>query len=137
MSSQPKVLYMVLCDGFSTEPNSGKKTLLGVFDKIAFKNFPSAYPSFTIAIGLEGGQDHYELGTVVKDPSNKIVFRSPTVGVTPKAPYYREDVILQINGFKFEGGPGRYVVDVTINNTGVLSSHPIFVEQVPAKIVSA
>lgn len=122
-----RLLYLVLCDGFSTDPMTGKKTFLGVFDRIMARSLPSAYPSMTIAVSLEGGQALYELGAVILDPSSAPVFHSPTIPVTPRAPYRREDVIMQVNNLLLSRA-GRYEIQV-VSGGVPLGSYPLFVEE--------
>lgn len=134
-SGKPKLLYLVLCDGFSTEPNTGKKTLLGVFDRATAKVLPGNYPSMTIVAGLEGGEASYEVRVVILGPTKEKVFSSPTVGVTPKVPYQREDIILQVNGLHLPG-PGRYEVQILVGGEP-LGSYPLFVELLQAAVAKA
>lgn len=129
-SAKPKLLYLVLCDGISTEPDTGKKTLLGVFDRLIAKALPGNYPSMTIVTGLEGGVAPYEVSIAILGPTEQRVFCSPTVAVAPKAPYQREDIILQVNGLPLSG-PGRYVIQILIGGEPI-GSYPLFVELLQA-----
>ena len=122
------LLYIVLCDAFSTEPHSGKKNFQGIFDRIFTPSFPATYPSLTIAAGLVGGEGSYEVGAIILDPNRLPVFRSPTVSVTPKDPYRREDIVMQVTGFPMTQ-PGRYEVQILIGGKS-LGSYPLFVDQV-------
>lgn len=125
--SKLKLLYLVLCDGFSTEPNTGKKSFLGVFDRIIADAFPIVFPSLMIAVGLEGGDEPFEIGSILQDPGGKEIFRSPTIPVTPKPPYRREDIIVQINGLRLERA-GRFEVLILVNGPP-LWAYPLYVEQ--------
>ena len=125
--SKLKLLYLVLCDGFGTEPNTGKKNFLGVFDRIIVDTLPSFFPSLMIAVGLEGGEGPFEIGVVLQDPAGKEIFRSPMIPVTPKLPYRREDLIVQINGLRLEQA-GRFEVHVLVNGDP-LWFYPLYVEQ--------
>ncbi len=123
----PKLLYLVLCDGFGTDPNSGKKNFLGVFDRIIVETFPSTFPSLMIAVGLEGGRGPFEIGVAIRDPNEKEVFRSPTIPVTPKEPYRREDLIVQVNGLQLTSPGGRYKIQILVNGES-LWFYPLYVE---------
>lgn len=129
MNSKLKLLYLVLCDGFGTEPNTGKKNFLGVFDRIVVDKWPnpSVFPSLTITVGLEGGQGPFNIGITLRDPNEKEIFQSPVFPITPKDPYRREDILVQINGLQLEH-LGRYEVRVSIGGES-LWSYPLYVEE--------
>ena len=126
-----KLLYLVICDSFSTEPTTGKRSFQGLFDKIMVNKLPSSHSMLTVAFGLEGGEGTCQIWTKLINPDGKEILGSPIIPVTPKDPYRREDMILQLNGLKFET-LGRYEVRVVSGEKEqrVLGSHPIYIEQI-------
>ena len=55
---QPYPLAVLLCDGVVIDPDTGKKTLVGVFDRVVCRSFPAFYP-LTIYVKLTDAEGVY------------------------------------------------------------------------------
>ena len=135
-SSGVRLLYLVLCDGFATDPSTGKRSFYGLFDRLIMLGVPSTHPTLVIGLGLEGGEGASEICATIRNPKGVEIIRSPSVSVTPKEPYRREDIIVQINGLTLSE-TGRHEVQIMLKDK-LLGTHPLFVEKgVPNSAVEA
>lgn len=74
VAKKRKTVYPVceaflICDGVQVDRNSGKKSLIGLFDKIKAKSFPAAHPVFSIYIRLSAGTGQYAMSVRVVGPT--------------------------------------------------------------------
>ncbi|MSR65444.1 MAG: hypothetical protein EXS18_06650 [Verrucomicrobiae bacterium] len=92
MSTKPKPvpLAIVICDQIIEDRLTGKKTLVGVFNSIAARNFPCTHGSMSVFVSLTDGRGKYDCVLVCRDESSEqpimqtqgpIEFADPTVVV--------------------------------------------------------
>ncbi len=67
-----RMVYMVPCDSVSKDPNTGKATLYGLFDKIWLENIPGVIPRFSVFAKLDG-LGKFPVIVEVVDPKGKII----------------------------------------------------------------
>lgn len=127
---KPTLLYLVLCEQF-TQDASGKRSLMGTFDRISSSSFPFVFPHFSIVTGWEGIEGDYVVRVKVEAPDSKSVFASPLFGLQFRKPLYRSDLVVEVQGLKFEV-PGVYSVMVLQGEKEKpLAAHPLLVERIP------
>ena len=110
----------VLCD--AATDYGGKLNLLGTFDSIWARQFPSVHPHCAIALRvrferLEAGDHRFRITIVDEDgkPAVPAVDGSLGVACPTHVPSVSANLVLNINGLKFEK-PGRYSVNLAIDN---------------------
>lgn len=67
----PEISFFVTCDAVSRDPNSGKLSLYGVFDKFNTAKFPAVFSPFALVARLKGGSGDHTIGIDILDPSGK------------------------------------------------------------------
>ena len=125
-----------LCD--AATDYSGKLNLLGTFDSIWARQFPSMHPHCSIALRvrferIEEGDHRFRISIVDEDGKSIAPAVDGSMGVKcpPHIPSVSVNMVLNINGLKFEK-PGRYSVDLAIDNRHE-KSLPLTVMQVEPK----
>lgn len=127
---KPTLLYLVLCEQF-TQDASGKKSLMGTFDRISSSSFPFVFPRFSIVIGWEGIEGDDVVKVKVEAPDGKSIFASPLFGLQFRKPLCRSDLVMEVQGLKFEV-PGVYsVVVLRGGKAKPLATHSLLVERIP------
>lgn len=91
----PEVLLFAACDGVSRDPNTGKPTLYGIFDRLTVTKVPSAAPPFTVFAKLFGGSGKHDIGLRIVGPKGRQV--DNTIGITTADFKPNRGVTLQIS----------------------------------------
>ncbi len=92
MATKPKPvpLAIVICDQIIEDRLTGKKTLVGVFNSIASRQFPCSHASMSVFVSLTDGHGKYECMLVCREESSEqpilqtqgpVEFADPTVVV--------------------------------------------------------
>lgn len=124
--SKPRLLYLILCDTFTSDA-SGKKSLIGTFDRIWARKLPYSFPRLAIVTGWEGIEGDYTMHVEILAPNERPVFNSPRIGLRFQRPLYREDAIIQLENLKFSQ-PGIHHVRVSLGKDQI-STYPLLVEE--------
>ncbi len=113
----PEHCILLLCDAVSTDPNSKKKTLYGLFERLQPSEFPS-HATFFLFVRLAGGQGEQEITCKMKTSRGKSVL--PPTGPIPAmlAPDRPLDIIIQCVGVELSS-PGNYKIIVSSNDTRI------------------
>jgi len=109
-----------LCD--AATDYGGKLNLLGTFDSIWARQFPSMHPHCSIALRvrferIEEGDHRFRISVVDEDGRSIGAAVDGSMGVQcpPHVSSVSANVVLNINGLKFDK-PGRYSVNLAIDN---------------------
>jgi len=104
----------MLCDQVIDDRNSGKKTLVGIFNHIYANNFPARHPMLAAYVALTNGQGDVRVGIVLRredaSPDEKPLFTAGTI-VKFANPNVVVELIFNVLGLTF-ATPGQYVVEV-------------------------
>ena len=125
---KPRLLYLILCEAYTADA-TGKRSLIGTFDRIWARRLPYVFHRFNIVTGWEGLDGDYVMKIEIQDREGKQVFTSPPIGLRFKSPLYREDAIIEIVSLKFETA-GIHQVKVSLGEDCILT-YPVLVEEVP------
>lgn len=71
----PYLLAVLLCDAVISEEETGKKTIVGTFDKLSSPLFPTGYP-FTVYVKLTDAEGNYRLRLDYVNLSNDALLAS-------------------------------------------------------------
>jgi len=55
----PMGLALVVCDTIIEDKLTGKKTLVGLFDRLQTSRLPCVHPAMTVFVSLTGGRGEY------------------------------------------------------------------------------
>lgn len=115
----PMSLALVICEAVYTDSGTGKKTLLGIFQGIAVKEFPAAQPHIAIYLSLTDGHGKATIKVQIVDADesmeplfvaeNEIEFKDPRIIA---------EVIVGIQNLTFPAA-GEYRVQVFANGKHV------------------
>lgn len=116
MASPPKIRVFVVCDAAVQDGETGKITLVGIFDRIAARQFPVTREPFAIYFRLTGLNGQYELRVRILGPDLQTVLADVgferAIYVTD--PLATTDAILNVAGLDLPV-PGRYTVRLDYN----------------------
>jgi hypothetical protein len=125
-----------LCD--AATDYGGKLSLLGTFDTLATRQFPTLHPHCAIALRArferpEAGEHPFRITIVDADGKPVAPAVDGTLGVTcpPHVSSIAANMVLNITGLKLDR-PGRYSVNLAIDNRHE-KSLPLTVMQVEPK----
>jgi len=129
------VTLALLADGANVS-REGKLNLLGVFDTIFARSFPTTHPQMQLVLRFEaeaseaGGRREVEVRFVAAD--GRVVFRLPGAVMVQQhhgaGDRVRMDQILMLNNVQLEA-PGRYHFQVVLDGQ-VAAVVPLQVEQI-------
>ncbi|MCH8046565.1 MAG: hypothetical protein IID44_22900 [Planctomycetes bacterium] len=108
----PAVTAILTCDAVSSDPNSGKKTLYGLFDKFTPKQFPST-ASFWVFVRFLGGRGSHDVMFILVGPRKKKVAESPTFSLKCSK-NKKHDVIMNLAGVELRK-KGTYSIEIAID----------------------
>lgn len=93
--TDPEILLFAACDGVSRDPNTGKPTLYGIFDRLAVTKLPSTAPPFTVFAKLFGGSGTHDIGLRIVGPKGEQVEDSSEIAKVNCKP--NGGVVLQVS----------------------------------------
>jgi len=102
----PYLLAVLLCDSVINEAGTGKKTIVGTFDKLLTPAFPAGYP-FTIYVKFTDAQGSYRLRFEYVNLSTDTVLESRDLPLM-KVPDRLEPAELVVNIAANIPEPGSY-----------------------------
>jgi len=111
-SNKLSIHNLLLCDAAHRDAQSGKWTLLGIFNSINSKGFPTAHPQLVAYIALSGikGKEKFQIRVIPTGRADEAVFRADAeLGVdNPDAVV---DIGVPIRNLVFNR-PGEYLFQV-------------------------
>ena len=131
-----QVKLALVADGANVS-REGKLNLLGIFDTLFARSFPTTHPQMQLVIRFEaapaeaGSTRQVDIQLVADD--GRVLFRLPGALTVPQRGFgdaIRMDHVLTLNHVQFER-PGRYRFDVLLDGQ-VAAAVPLQVEEVAA-----
>jgi hypothetical protein len=129
-----RVTFALLADGANVS-REGKLNILGVFDTLFARSFPTTHAQMQLVVRFEaeageaGGTRNVEVQFVSED--NRVLFRLPgamTVQQRSLGETVRMEHILTLNSLQLEA-PGKYRFDIVVDGE-VLAAVPMRVEEI-------
>ena len=127
----PMGLALLACDSVIEDKQSGKKSLIGLCDRICAVEYPCLHPSLTVYASLTSGNGTYNCEVLCEDgegenrpfyTEGEICFESPIAVV---------DVVFRVRNIKFPR-PGIYWLQFLASNT-LIMTRPFSVAQIEAE----
>jgi hypothetical protein len=116
VASPPKVILFALCEAAVTDRESGRTTIVGIFDTIVGTAFPLSPPTFAIHLRLTGLNGPYalELHILAPDLDRVIALAVIPERVVVSDPLQVVGVTVDVVGVELPE-PGRYTVRLVYN----------------------
>ena len=127
----PMGLALVLCDTIIEDRTTGKKSLIGMFDRLASSNFPCVHPHLAILVSLTSGKGKYPCKiTCTHVESDAIAFQGEGE-IELTHPHQVVDIAFNFHGVKFPK-PGIYNLQFLVDDFPVMTRR-VFLEQIKKK----
>jgi hypothetical protein len=115
----PMGLALLLCDTIIEDKVTGKKTLVGLFDRIQSGRFPCVHPTMTIFVSITGGRGSYPCEVVCRHQDNDTVSFSAKGQVSLPDPRTVVDLVFRMNGVRF-AKPGAYWLHFKVEDVPIM-----------------
>ncbi|MCK5804678.1 MAG: hypothetical protein KAI66_17705 [Lentisphaeria bacterium] len=102
LSESPMGLALVVCDTIIEDKTTGKKTLVGLFDRVQTLKLPCAHPAMSILVTLTGGRGDYPAEVICRHTETDEVTFSAKGKVTLRDPRQVVDLVFRLNGVRFK-----------------------------------
>ena len=125
----PMGLALVVCDTVIEDRHSGKKTLVGLFDRIQTARLPCVHPTLSVLVSLTGGRGEYPCQVVCRHTDSTTTAFSATGTVTLKDPRQVVDLVYRLQGVRFPAA-GIYWLHFMVESVPIMM-RPLRVEKRP------
>lgn len=128
-SEHPRAMALLTCDRIIVEANTGKKSLIDIFDNLMFPQLPMGLLRMSVFISLVRGESdtrHFSLGLFA--PSGQALVGS-TMEIAEWGTAGQADFVLEFNGVPFTE-EGVYDLRLFVAEH-VLAQRPIAVQKRP------
>ena len=115
----PMVLSLIVCDTVITDAQSGKKTLVGLFNSVGAARYPHVLPRFFIFASLANGNGEVEFRIRLKAGNGDTVFDLP--GKVPfNTPLDAPEIVFDIQNLAIKS-TGSYELQIVHNDIPIAS----------------
>lgn len=121
MSNKPKpiLLSINICDHIIRDENTKKISLIGIFNAISAKNFPTTHALMHIYASLTDGYSDYKTSVnIIDETENKIIANITGPDIVFKDPLSIVELNMQIRNLVFPK-EGNYKVHFLCNNESI------------------
>jgi len=121
MSNKPNpiLLSINICDQIIRDEITKKISLIGLFNAISARNFPTTHALMHIYVSLTDGYGDYSTEVNITDETdNKIIANIQGPNISFKDPLHIVELNLQIRNLVFQK-EGNYKVNFLCNNEGI------------------
>lgn len=123
-------LALILCDSIIEDRLSGKKSLIGTFDRLGSQKFPCHHPQLSIFVSLTSGRGKYPCQIICKHVEGDVAFHG-TGEIELQNPHQVVDIAFNFLGVKFPK-PGVYNLQFLVDEFPVMTRQ-IFLDQIKPK----
>lgn len=127
----PMGLALVLCDTIIEDRITGKKSLIGMFDRLASGNFPCVHPHLSILVSLTSGKGKYPCKIVCTHVEADTIAFQGEGEIELQHPHQVVDIAFNFHGIKFPN-PGTYNLQFLVDDFPVMTRR-VFLEQIKKK----
>ena len=128
---KPMGVALMICDQVITEAGTNKKSLIGVFNSVAARQFPCRHPRLCIFVSITGG--HGKAKTNVRclnEDSGQVLFGAEGE-VAFTNPNHVVEAVFEFNNVTFPS-PGLHCIEV-LSNTELVLQKRFIVKQIPTE----
>ena len=112
-------LALLVCDTIIEDKLTGKKTLIGLFDRIQSGRFPCVHPAMTVFVSLTGSRGNYPCEVICRHQDNETVSFSAKGQVSLPDPLTVVDLVFRLNGVRFPK-PGTYWLHFKVEDVPIM-----------------
>ncbi|NOY79887.1 MAG: hypothetical protein GXP31_02660 [Kiritimatiellaeota bacterium] len=105
----PMGLALLICDVIIEDKLTGKKSLVGLFDRIHARVFPCVHASMAVFVSLTSGHGKYPCEILCRHTDGKTTAFSAKGAIVMPDPSKVVDLVFRLNGVRFPK-PGTYWV---------------------------
>ncbi len=126
----PMGLALVLCDTIIEDRATGKKSLIGLFDRLGSSQFPCMHPHLSILVSLTSGKGKYPCEILCTHVDGDKAFGGKGE-IELKSPHQVVDIAFNFHGVRFPK-PGIYNLQFLCDGFPVMTRR-LFIEQIQPK----
>jgi hypothetical protein len=120
-------LALVLCDSIIEDKVTGKKTLVGIFDRLFTKRLPCVHPSMAFFVSVTSGRGEYPCRLTCTHTDAATVAFELKGEVKMKEPAQVVDLVFRLNNVRF-AKDGRYWIQFSMDDVPIMV-RPLVVEK--------
>ena len=123
----PMGLSLVVCDTIIEDKLTGKKTLVGLFQRIHATTFPCVHPAMSVFVTVTSGLGKYPCEIVCRHMDNETVAFGAKGAFTLRAPSQVVDLVFRMMRVRFPK-PGVYWLHFLADEVPIMM-RPIHVQE--------
>jgi len=120
-------LSLVVCDTIIEDKLTGKKSLIGLFDRIHARVFPCVHAMMAVFVSLTSGHGKYPCEILCRHSDGKAVAFSAKGEIVMPEPSRVVDLVFRLNGVRFPK-PGTYWLHFLADEMPVMM-RPLLIQQ--------
>lgn len=120
-------LVLLACDMLIEDKQSGKKSLIGLFDRLFAGTFPCTHPAMTVFVSVTSGHGEYPCELVCRHSDNETVAFAVKGKVVFREPSQVMELVFQLRSVHFPK-PGTYWLHFLADDAPVLM-RPLVLQQ--------
>jgi len=122
-----------MCDTIIEDKHTGKKTLVGLFDRVHARRFPCVHPFMCVFVSLTGARGRFPCEAVCRHQDSHTTAFSAKGEVVMRDPRQVVDLVFRLSGVTFSR-PDMYWLNFVIDDVPIMM-RPLFVVEAtkPAK----
>ena len=123
----PLGLSLLMCDTIIEDKITGKKTLVGLFDRVHARRFPCVHPFMCVYVSLTGARGRFPCEVFCRHRDTQTLAFSAKGEVTMRDPRQVVDLVFRMSGVTF-AKPDMYWLNFVIDDVPIMM-RPLFVVQ--------
>ncbi|MBN2449893.1 MAG: hypothetical protein JXR77_05865 [Lentisphaeria bacterium] len=121
----PLGLSLLMCDTIIEDKHTGKKTLVGLFDRVHARRFPCIHPFMCVYVSLTGARGRFSCEVLCRHQDNHTVAFSAKGQVELRDPRQVVDLVFRLGGVTF-AKPEMYWLNFVVDDVPIMM-RPLFV----------
>jgi hypothetical protein len=121
-------LALVVCDAIIEDKTTGKKTLVGLFDRVQTARFPCVHPEMAVFVSITGGRGEYPCEIVCKHVDDETVAFSAKGKIVLRDPRHVVDLVFRLKGVRFPK-PDAYWLHFLVDGIPIMMRQMLVQEQ--------
>lgn len=123
----PMGLSLVVCDTIIEDKLTGKKSLIGLFDRIHARVFPCVHATMAVFVSLTSGHGKYPCEILCRHSDGKTIAFSAKGEIVMPEPSRVVDLVFRLNGVRFPKS-GTYWLHFLADEMPVMM-RPLLIQQ--------
>jgi len=123
-------LALLVCDTIIEDKVTGKKTLVGLFDRVQTARLPCVHASMNVFVSLTGGRGKYSCEAVCRHTDDETVAFSAKGQVTLSDPRQVVDLVFRLKGVRFPK-EGMYWLHFVVDDVPIMMRHMLIQKAKP------